>query len=265
MGEDAGSGPPPSGRASEPHEAWDPGDLTGLEASARALNRTVDTLSGDELAEPSLLPGWTRAHVVAHVALNGHALAEVLDGVAHGQQVAMYPSNEQRDADIEKLAAVQPEDLRDQLYAATTAFADAVQVMEPEHWDAWFDRTPDGPSMPVVDIVATRRREIEVHHADLGTSYTAADWPEDFVLELLDAVSVDQATSGPFRVRATDLGRTWQVGDSDGPLVLGPGWALGWWLTGRGAPDVVTCEAGALPTLGPWRRATAARRPTPEQ
>ena len=36
---------------------WDPGDLSGLEVSAVALNRTVDALSADDLAGPSLLPG----------------------------------------------------------------------------------------------------------------------------------------------------------------------------------------------------------------
>ncbi len=265
MGEDAGSGPAPSGESNRPHEARGPGDLGGLETSARELNRTVDALSAEALAAPSLLPGWSRAHVVAHVALNGHALARVLVGVAHRQRVAMYSSNERRDADIEELTAASPHELREELYASTTAFAEAVGAMEPQHWDAWFDRTPDGPSLPVLDVVATRRREVEVHHADLDAAYTAEDWPTDFVVELLDVVSVDQAPSGPFAVRATDLGRTWQVGGEGGPTVLGPGWALGWWLTGRGVPDVVTSQHGELPTLGPWRRATAARRPTPEK
>ena len=41
--------------------AWDPGDLTGLEVSAVALNRTVDALTADDLAAPSLLPGLDAA------------------------------------------------------------------------------------------------------------------------------------------------------------------------------------------------------------
>src|ERR671910_2993240 len=83
---------------------WDPGDLSGLEGSAVALNRTVDTLSADDLGAPSLLPGWSRAHVVAHLALNGYALAAVVDGVARGETVAMYESDAQRDAEIDELA-----------------------------------------------------------------------------------------------------------------------------------------------------------------
>ncbi len=127
---------------SEPAPEWDPGDLTGLEVSAQAFIRTVDALTSEELAAPSLLPGWTRAHVVAHVALNGFALAGVLDGLVHDQPVAMYESDEQRDAQIEELAEAEPSELREQHLAATTAFADAVEALQDEHWSGHIDRLP---------------------------------------------------------------------------------------------------------------------------
>jgi maleylpyruvate isomerase len=108
----------------------------------------------------------------------------------------------------------------------------------------------------MVTVVPTRRRELEIHHVDLATSYTAADWPADFVVELLDAVTVDHAGSGPFMVRATDLGRDWPVGGDGGPTVMGTGAGLGWWLTGRGEGLDLSCDADELPRLGPWHRAT---------
>ena len=98
---------------------------------------------------------------------------------------------------------------------------------------------------------------MEIHHADLGTSYTRADWPRDFVAELLNTVVVDHAASGPFQLRATDLGRDWSVGGDGGPTVMGAGADLGWWLTGRGEGEGLSCDAGELPSLGPWRRAAA--------
>lgn len=237
-----------------------PGDLSGLDESAIALNRTVDSLSADDLAEGSLLPGWTRGHVVAHLALNGHALAGVLDRVGRGEPVAMYESDEQRDAEIEELSVADAADLRDRLLAATTAFSDAVEAMDEERWTAVYNRLPGGPTWPVATIVATRRREVEIHHVDLGWSYTRSDWPDDFVVELLDVVTVDQAGAGPFRVRATDVGRDWVVGGEDGPTVTGTGADLGWWLTGRGEGEGVSCDTGAIPTLGPWRRAATATK-----
>ena len=129
--------------------------------------------------------------------------------------------------------------------------------MDESHWDGRIDRLPGGPSWPVVTVVPTRRREVEIHHADLGTSYTRSDWPEDFVVGLLDAVTVDQASSGPFQVRATDLGHNWQVGGDGGPKVMGSGADLGWWLTGRGEGEGLSRDADQLPRLGPWRRASA--------
>jgi maleylpyruvate isomerase len=198
--------------------------------------------------------------VVAHVALNGFALAGVLDGLVHDQQVAMYESDEQRDAQIAELAGAEPSELRERHLAATTAFADAVEAMQDEHWSGHVDRLPGGPAWPAVAVVPTRRREVEVHLADLGTSYTRADWPRDFVDELLNAVVVDHAASGPFQLRATDLGRDWSVGGDGGPTVMGAGADLGWWLTGRGEGEGLSCDAGQLPTLGPWRRAAAGAR-----
>ncbi len=248
------SGSTPSGR---PHDAWDPGDLTGLDSSSQALNRTIDALTDDDFAVPSLLPGWTRAHVVAHIALNAASLARVIDGTVHGNPVPMYATDAERDAEIEQLAKADPTELRERSLAATTAFSDAVAELHDQHWSDQILRLPAGPAWPMVTVVPTRRREVEIHHADLGTAYTRADWSEDFVIELLDAVTVDQAGAGPFQARATDVGRSWSVGGDGGPTVMGTGADLGWWLCGRGNGEGLSSDADALPRLGPWRRATA--------
>jgi maleylpyruvate isomerase len=243
-------------RDAQAQRGWDPADLSGLEAAAVALNRTVDALTDDDLAEPSLLPGWTRAQVVAHLALNGRSLASVLDAVGRGEPVAMYESDDQRDSEINELAGADPADLRDALLAATTAFGDAVAAMDEDAWSGSFNRLPGGPAWPAASIVPTRRREVEIHHVDLGAPYTHHEWPDDFVSELLDVVSVDQAAAGPFQLRATDLGRGWAVGGQSGSTVAGRGADLGLWLTGRSTGDGLTCDAGELPALGPWRRAS---------
>lgn len=234
----------------------DPGDLTGLDHSAVAFTRTVDALTAEQFAAPSRLPGWSRAHVVAHVALNGLAVARVLDGLVHGNPVSMYESDEQRDVQIEELAAASPTELRDLHLAATTAFGEAVERMDDEHWPGRVERLPGGHSWPARTVVPTRRRELEIHHADLGAGYSRADWPPDFAAELLDTVTVDQAPSGPFTVRATDLGRDWYVGGEGGLVVTGSAADLGWWLTRRGDGEGLACESDdRLPGLGPWRRA----------
>lgn len=227
-------------------------DLSALEASSTALIRTVDALGAEELAAPSLLPGWTRGHVVAHLALNGEAMAGVLDAVRRGEEVAMYSSDEQRDADIEELSGAGQADLLDRLLAATTRFAEAVEAMDDDAWRGVFVRTPGAEQVPVAAVPGKRRWELEIHHADLGAVYGPPDWPRDFVVELVEALVVDRAPSGPFTVHATDLERSWTAGGPDGPTVTGIGAELGWWLTGRGEGDGLSCDAGPVPTLAPW-------------
>ena len=50
---------------------------------------------------PSLLPGWSRGHVITHLARNADGLGRLLDWGATGVPQAQYPSQDARDADIE--------------------------------------------------------------------------------------------------------------------------------------------------------------------
>jgi len=96
-----------------------------------------------------------------------------------------------------------------------------------------------------------RVREVEIHHADLGLDYTAADWSPDFVALLLDARM--EAYDGPlgFTAHATDLARSWTFG-AGGPTVSGVGSALAWWATGRGTGDGLTSDDGRVPRMEAW-------------
>ena len=82
----------------------DPQLLELLDSGTRRLVRSVDAMTDDQWRQPSLLPGWTRAHVVAHLTLNAEGLSAALEGVHEGRQVPMYPSDEARDYDIAALA-----------------------------------------------------------------------------------------------------------------------------------------------------------------
>ncbi|NPD07001.1 maleylpyruvate isomerase family mycothiol-dependent enzyme [Nocardioides sp. zg-1308] len=228
----------------------------------RALVRTVDQLSDSQYAEPSQLPGWSRAHVVAHLALNAEALAGVLHGAHLGQPRPMYASPEARDTDIEALAAADPGEVRERFLASQGQFRQALEAMTEGDWDGRFERTPGGPSFGLANVAPMRLREVEVHHADLGAGYAAADWPEGFRRLLLDSMA-KRPFPAPFDVRATDLDGTWHLGRAgdqrgdqrDGavvPVVTGTSSDLGWWLTGRGAGQGLTTDADQLPEVHPW-------------
>lgn len=230
-----------------------------LHESEQRLVRTVDSLADDQWSQPSVLPGWTRAHVIAHLALNAEGLAGALDALSHGQRGAMYESNEKRDADIEELADATPPEIRERLFAAGEQLREALATISDDGWAGSIDRVPGGPSFPVLALPATRRREVEIHHADMLCGYGHTNWSRDFAIELLDAVTVEQAASAEteeFKVSATDLGMTWQLG-ADEPVVAGSGVDLGWWLVGRGSGEGLSTASGVLPRIGPWRRTPA--------
>lgn len=237
-------------------------ELDALAESTARLVRTVDGLSTEDWAAPSLLPGWSRAHVLAHLVLNAEGMTGAVEGLLHEEPVPVYASNERRDADIEELAAVPPNELRERLFASTTAYADTLGDLPEQVWSASVERIPGGPSWPVAELIGTRRREVEIHHADLGVGYTCRDWPEEFCAELIDQVVPERVTEGPFRMHATDLDREWRVGGTGGPIISGTACELAWWLVGRGDRDALSCDDGEVPRLGPWRRTPA---PTPEE
>ena len=230
-------------------------DLESLHHSDQRLLRTVDSQSSESWSGPSLLPGWSRAHVVAHLALNAEGFAGALHGLVTGVHLAIYPSNQARNDGIEELAVATNDDIRERLFAATQHLRDTMEHLTPEQWEGTVNRLPEGPVWPATSLVEARQREVEIHHADLGLAYTHRNWPIDFATTLLDSATAthDVSPDSPaFSVEAIDLGRTWPVG-ADEPVVSGTAAQLGWWLVGRGNGDELACPVG-VPVLGPWQR-----------
>ncbi|MCW2784824.1 MAG: maleylpyruvate isomerase family mycothiol-dependent enzyme [Marmoricola sp.] len=230
-------------------------DLEALHHSDQRTIRTVDSLTDDQWAEPSLLPGWTRAHVIAHLALNGEGFAGALEGLHDGEAVAIYPSQEARDAGIAELAEEDPSEIRDRFYASTEHFRRIAGSLTRDDWAGNVPRLPEGPAWPARRLVTSRRQELEIHHADLGVAYTPRDWPTEFTVTLIDRVTRAHAgapDSPGFAVRAKDLNRTWNVGAAS-PVVSGAAGSLAWWLIGRGHGEGLSSPEG-LPELGSWQR-----------
>ncbi len=225
--------------------------LDGLVEATQRLVRTVDALSDDDLAAPSVLPGWSRAHVVAHLTLNAEGLAQVLEGVVTGEDVPMYLSQEARDADIEELAAADPAPLRERFLASTTAFQEAVYAVPEGGWAGDFRRLAAGDVIiRRIAIPGMRHREVDIHHADLDAGYGPADWPEDFLDEMFNRVVRDRE-DGPAALLRTPDGDVPLAG-GDGPVVTGSRADLTWWLLGRGGGAGLGAEP-ELPSLRSWR------------
>jgi maleylpyruvate isomerase len=225
--------------------------LEELQEATNRLVRTVDGFQGDDWGGPSGLPGWTRAHVVAHLALNAEGLAAALTGIVQDEPTPMYASNDARDRDIEELAADDPAELRERLLAGCTLYADAWTALPDDAGGETFERTPGAATIPAGATLGMRLREVEIHHVDLDAGYSRTDWPDRFCEILLGSMT-RRDWPEPFRVTPTDVEGTWNYGEGEGPTVSGTAADLGWWLTGRGSGEGVTSDSGELPKVGAW-------------
>src|SRR3954466_11276826 len=86
--------------------------LHQLDDATDRLLRTVGSLGELDIRAPSSLPGWTRAHVLAHLARNAEALANLLRGVRTGTPAAAYASHEARATPPRPAAAPAPRGAR---------------------------------------------------------------------------------------------------------------------------------------------------------
>jgi len=225
-----------------------------IDATTRYLE-AVDALDDDAVRAPSLLPGWTRAHVITHVARHADALTHALHGVLNGEEAWMYSSQEDRDAGVEAGASRSAAELHEDSASAWGRLLQTFNELHPRHLDVPVSRVPGGPTfLHVRDLPYKRRTEVEVHHADLGVGYTAADWPVDLALALVAQRQDELGVDGPsMALSATDVDGLWKLGSGLGPEIHGTASALAWWLLGRGEGAGLVSSTGQLPTLGRWR------------
>ena len=236
-------------------------DLARIEAATDRLLATLSALTSEQARGPSLLPGWTRGHVLTHIARNADGMANVLRSARTGTEIAMYASDASRDADVEAGAGRPAADLVADVRESAAAFAREAGLMPAGAWAAPVRRTPGGDQFPAHIVPIRRLGEVEIHHADLGLAYRPGDWPEEFTAAYLPRLLRTWAGRGdvpPFRVRPAGPERTWQLGPAGaegGPVVSGPAPALVAWLTGRGDGSglEVAPTGEPLPALPSWR------------
>jgi maleylpyruvate isomerase len=148
----------------------------------QATQRLLDTarvISEPDLRAPSLLPGWTRAHVLAHLARGADAMRNLLVGARSGQDRPAYVSVEARRADIEHGAGLPAKELMADLADSAMAWRTMARQLPDDRW-----QVPvlilDSARFPAAQLLIRRLVEVELHHCDLGAGYGPADWPAAF-------------------------------------------------------------------------------------
>lgn len=221
-------------------------DLNAVREATDRLLTAVGTLDNAAAAQASRLPGWTRGHVLTHLARNADALVNVLEGRP------MYASAEVRDADIDSGAprplATQLDDLR----TAGARFLDTATA--PADWNRTVTLR-NGVTDSAANVPFRRLIEVELHHVDLGIGYDLEDLPAGFTVREIDFLA--KRFSGQPDVPALRLvsadGDTWTSGRAEGEpvVVTGTAPALLGWLAGRRDGAGLETGGASLPVLPP--------------
>ncbi|MEU3896945.1 maleylpyruvate isomerase family mycothiol-dependent enzyme [Streptomyces sp. NPDC045251] len=221
-------------------------DLESVRDATERLLGAVGKLDNASVTESSRLPGWSRGHVLAHLARNADALVNVLEGRP------MYVSGEVRDADIERDAPrpldAQLADVRE----SAARFQDAAAV--PADWSRTVELR-NGITDSASRLPFRRWVEVELHHVDLGIGYELEDLPAEFTERETDFLAARFAGHPDVvATRLTDGTRAWRTGrEADAPEVTvtgRPADLLGW-LAGRRPGSTLTVGGGPLPALPP--------------
>lgn len=207
-------------------------------------------LSDDALGGDTLLDGWTRRALLAHVGYNAAALCRLLDWAATGVETPMYASPEQRAHEIEEGATLNAAALRN-LFDHTVARLDKKWRELPEAaWRAEV-RTAQGRTVEAAETAWMRTREVWIHAVDLDNGGRFGDFP-DVVLEslLVDVVGMWRRKNLGDGLVLEVTGST-PVAVGDGlrqHTVSGPLSSVVRWATGRGAVGL----HGNAPQPPPW-------------
>lgn len=220
----------------------------------RALLTTLAGLSDDQVGEASRLPGWTRGHVLAHIAGVGHAAARQLEvAVADGAPVPYYDGGMAgREAAIEAGAPASAADHVARVTAAAERMSAVAAAVTPDI----LDRVTGARGRSVAGVLELWWREATVHVVDLDLGLDATSWDLAFRDHLAAYLARRVRRGMALHLVADDLTEHRAIGDGpDVVTVRGAASDLVAWLAGRTAGPVRADRDGRpvdLPQLEPW-------------
>lgn len=234
--------------------------LPWLHSGTEFLLGAVARLTDDELRQPCGLPGWSRAHLVGHVARNAEAIGQLATWARTGVETPMYAGPDQRNADIEESAAFPAGRLRDELASTAAELAKALGELDEAAWRSSV-RSAQGRSIPATEIPWLRVREVWLHTVDLAAGAQMSDLPAS----VLDGLMTDVCGTLSGRegcpaalLWPTDRAMPVRLGPEDVEPVSLAGSAadLTGWLVGRGGTAGLAARDGsgaaAVPVAPRW-------------
>ena len=226
------------------------------------LRRAADVVTGiaakltdADVTAASELPGWTRGHVLAHVAGIANAMARQLEYAARGEKIELYDGGfEGRNRAIELSAGHSAEQHRGAVTAAVGRALAAFGALDTAGWQAPITFR-DGV---VFDGGLALWRELTIHATDLGTGRGPETWSRHFCEHLFEFLAARVPEGERFVLQPLGLPSV-ALGAAGGrsTVINGMLTDIAAWLAGR-TPTLGSLRATAaadgveLPALLPW-------------
>lgn len=240
-------------------------DLALAREGQAAFDRLVRGLDPENLQGESLLPGWTRAHVIAHIGYNARALSRLVQWAHTGIENPMYKSAESRADEIDLGSTLSHTGLT-RLSSQEAALLDEAWTNLLEDRWAYKVKNAQGRMIPISETIWMRARELWLHAIDVNNGATVQDIPRAAAARILqDVLTTWGGRDGHYvRAVATDAHANFQP-VREGPsepasdilTVSGTLTDLLTWATGRGHQGVVEInedgrEIGPAPAAYRW-------------
>ncbi len=225
-----------------------------LEATQRLLGDTI-AIDEDDWQTLTKLPGWTRAHVATHLAINADTMRGTVESVLSAAPAPMYTADAESDALIERGSGRSALQLQIELDRSAGQLNDTFNALTPPQWDYRIGLRAGGV-VPVRLLVLARLAEVVIHHVDLDVGFGFDDLDAEIGRWLLEWTAyrhVPDPEHPPLHITSTS-GFDTIVGerpDAQPALIHGDDAHIAGWLSGRLTPDVVAGAAvvGPLPVV----------------
>lgn len=234
-------------------------------SAQRRLEAGIASLDDVAVRVESACDGWTRGHVLSHLAGNADGLANLATWALTGTVAPMYAPGV-RDRDIARGATRDAAAIVDDVVASNAVVADSLRRLDDAvAADAAVanrivrlgDDPVGGSAIPAWRLAHLRTQEVVLHHHDLLLDLRVEEWPDPYVEAALPRIVAGMARRDadlPTLVARRAHGEVVVHDGGDVVVTASPAHLLAW-LTGRGQPDDrshLDVRGGPLPAPPRW-------------
>ncbi|MFK0243715.1 maleylpyruvate isomerase N-terminal domain-containing protein [Amycolatopsis azurea] len=215
--------------------------------------RLTRGLDEDAVRGPSALPGWTRAHLLSHLARNADGLVNLLTWAKTGVETPMYAGEAARDDDIEKGAYRSVEEIAEDVVGSAARLVEVASGLPDDAW--WVRvRARQGREIPAEFVLWLRLSETSIHLADLDLGYDFARIADllgdEFDVVVGNAIAMyggELPAVVLVAAEANGYRHEWRFGEGEPVTLTGTRGEVLKWVTGRGDGSALDGEVPALP------------------